>query len=139
MSPDSLTQVAIAVVESQGRFLVGRRAEHLPLGGLWEFPGGKVEPQETAAAAAVRECREETGLDVEIVNTYPSCRQQYAHGSLCLNFFACRLQTAAIDPVAPFVWLTRAELAECRFPEGNQQLLGRILAPVDSTVPPKAC
>ena len=52
MSPVSLTQVAIAVVENQGRFLVGRRAEHLPLGGLWEFPGGKVESQETAAAAA---------------------------------------------------------------------------------------
>src|SRR5947209_7478611 len=66
------TQIAIAVVEQDGRFLVGRRPAGVPLAGLSEFPGGKIEPQETAEAAAVRECFEETGIVVEVTGRYPA-------------------------------------------------------------------
>ena len=65
-SIDNPVRVAIAIVEQNGQFLVGVRPESVPLAGLAEFPGGKVHDDETAAAAAVRECREETGLQVVI-------------------------------------------------------------------------
>ncbi len=54
------TRIAIAVVEHDGNFLIGLRPSGAVLGGLWEFPGGKVEPDETPEAAAARECLEET-------------------------------------------------------------------------------
>src|SRR4051812_46830278 len=61
------TLVAIAVVEHDGKSLVGERPAGVALAGFAEFPGGKVEPGESPEAAAVRECIEESGLQVEIV------------------------------------------------------------------------
>ena len=59
-------RVVAAVIESDGKVLVCRRPEHKRHGGLWEFPGGKVEPGEDDLAALKRELHEE--LDVEVVS-----------------------------------------------------------------------
>lgn len=58
--------VVAAVIERSGRILAARRTEPPALAGLWEFPGGKVEPGESDTAALARECREELGVEVEI-------------------------------------------------------------------------
>src|SRR5687768_3339967 len=62
-------RVIAAVVERDGRFLLAQRASHKRHGGLWEFPGGKLEHGETVLAAAQRELREELGLDVTSVGS----------------------------------------------------------------------
>jgi 8-oxo-dGTP diphosphatase len=64
--PGPLGVVVAAVIERSGRILAARRTEPPALAGLWEFPGGKVEPGESDAAALARECREELGVKVEI-------------------------------------------------------------------------
>src|SRR5881275_3042575 len=84
------TPIAIAVVEHDGRFLVGQRPAGVPLAGLWEFPGGKIEPGESPEAAAVRECLEETGIRVESLFRYPTIVHDYAHDRVELFFIACR-------------------------------------------------
>jgi len=58
--------VVAAVIERDGRFLAARRTEPPALAGRWEFPGGKVEPGESDAAALVRECQEELGVEIEV-------------------------------------------------------------------------
>jgi 8-oxo-dGTP diphosphatase len=58
--------VVAAVIERDGLFLAARRTEPPELAGLWEFPGGKVEPGEDEASALVRECREELGVEVAV-------------------------------------------------------------------------
>lgn len=121
-------QIAVAVVEQRGLFLAALRPDDVALGGYWEFPGGKVEPRETPLEAAVRECLEETSLKVEVVETYPTRDQQYEHGRLRLHFFACRPCEVGQIAKQPFVWLSREELARCRFPAGNQDLLRILLA-----------
>ena len=63
--------VAIAVVQHEGRFLVGTRPAGVPLAGLAEFPGGKVHAGEMPADAAARECLEESGLTVCVGEEYP--------------------------------------------------------------------
>jgi 8-oxo-dGTP diphosphatase len=117
------TRIAIAVVEHDGRYLIGRRPEGAPLAGLWEFPGGKIQAGETAELAAARECLEETGLAVEVGPAYPSVVHQYAHGKVALEFFACRPFEPARTPKAPFRWVLAADLGDYEFPEANGGLV----------------
>ncbi len=60
---DRLTKVVAAVIDRNGKYLVGQRPSHKHHGGLWEFPGGKIQKNETATAAIRRELREELALD----------------------------------------------------------------------------
>jgi mutator protein MutT len=122
-------QVAVAVVEHDGKFLVGLRPAGKPLAGFSEFPGGKVHSGETPAEAAERECREETGLSVVVGDPYPSVEHEYPHGRLTLHFFRCTLADAAEGriPHAPFRWVRRDELARLEFPEANRSLLERLV------------
>ena len=126
------TSVAIAVVEHEGRFLVGKRSEFVPLGGYWEFPGGKLQVDESPREAAERECLEETGIAVEATHCLVVNLQQYEHGEIKLHFLACQLRfpdaaPADTTPTLPFKWVSREELASLRFPVGNRPLLQRLL------------
>jgi 8-oxo-dGTP diphosphatase len=115
--------IAIAVVEREGHFLIGLRPAGEPLAGLWEFPGGKIEPGETPEQAAVRECLEEAGLAVRVTGAYPRVAHDYEHAAVCLHFFAC----AALEQRKPlpsrFRWVARPELARYAFPAANAGLL----------------
>ena len=65
-APVARKSVVAAVIERDGLFLAARRTEPAQLAGLWEFPGGKVEPGEDDVAALIRECREELGVEIEV-------------------------------------------------------------------------
>ena len=122
-------QIAIAVVEHDGRFLIGQRPPGVPLAGLWEFPGGKMERTETAKEAAVRECREETGLAVEAEGWWLVQEEDYPHGRVRLHFIACRLaQDDTGSPREPFRWVPRQDLATYQFPSGNREILKLLTA-----------
>ncbi len=119
-------EIAMAVVHRDGAFLIGLRAEGAPLAGYWEFPGGKVRAGETAEEAAVRECLEETGLEVRITGSYPSTRHDYAHANVALWFFAaapCKQQKPLPDR---FRWVPASELSNYQFPPANARLLERL-------------
>jgi 8-oxo-dGTP diphosphatase len=124
-----MTHIAIAVVEHDDHFLIGQRPSGVALAGLWEFPGGKVEPGETPAAAAVRECEEETGLAVSVLGTYPEAEHQYDHDHVQLHFFRCAPLDANVPPRAPFRWVARQSLSDYAFPHGNDSLLRLVAAP----------
>jgi mutator protein MutT len=120
------TAIAIAIVEHNGRVLIGQRPAEVALGGLWEFPGGKVEPGETPCNAAVRECLEETGLAVDVIGEYPLHDHEYAHDKVRLHFFRCAPRDAS-EPRFPFRWVERAELKNYDFPRGNDDILRLLL------------
>jgi mutator protein MutT len=127
-APAGRVEIAIAVVEKEGRFLIGQRPAGTALAGLWEFPGGKVEPGEVPADAAVRECLEETGLVARITGQYPAAVHDYQHARVRLHFFAC----AAVEQRSPlpqrFCWVARADLGQFAFPPANAELLASIQA-----------
>lgn len=122
------TPIAIAVVEHEGKYLIGQRPAGKPLAGLWEFPGGKVEAGETPEAAAARECLEETGLRVVVGSQYPEVVQQYDHDRVRLYFFACA--PAAVetlgDLAAGYHWVSGQELATYEFPAANAGLIAHL-------------
>ena len=122
------TAIAIAVIEQGQQLLIGPRPDNLPLGGRWEFPGGKVEPGETPPEAAVRECLEETGLAIEVSHVLGRHRHEYEHDHVDLYFYACRTVDASAQPKAPFQWVPRMQLAEYRFPEANREIVLQLLA-----------
>jgi 8-oxo-dGTP diphosphatase len=83
---------AVALIDPDGRVLLAQRPEGKSLAGLWEFPGGKVEPGETPEAALIRELKEELDID-----TWASClapltfaSHSYPEFHLLMPLFACR-------------------------------------------------
>lgn len=119
--------IAIAVVQSGDRFLVGLRPEGIALAGHWEFPGGKVEPGEEPSAAAMRECREESGLEVIVLGEMEATVHDYEHARVELRFFACRPVDPDALPAAPFRWVERRQLAELSFPPANASLISKLV------------
>lgn len=83
---------AAALVDPDGRVLLARRPEGKAMAGLWEFPGGKVEPGETPEAALIREMREELGIDTEESCLAPLtfASHAYADFHLLMPLFVCR-------------------------------------------------
>jgi 8-oxo-dGTP diphosphatase len=127
MKQPTETVVAIALVRSGDSFLVGKRGHAGPLPGCDEFPGGKCQAGETPEECVIRECREETGLDIIIIRRRSEVSHDYPHGRLRLVFFDCTTDDQR-DPRRPFHWVPRAELAKLHFPEANQDILASLLA-----------
>ncbi|MEX1095952.1 MAG: (deoxy)nucleoside triphosphate pyrophosphohydrolase [Planctomycetales bacterium] len=120
-----ISQVAIAVVEHAGRYLVGVRGDDVALPGRAEFPGGKCDPGESPRDAAVRECLEETGLAVVPVELLLEKSHAYPHGALRLAFWKCRPANPfdVREKHAGFRWVDAAELAALDFPEANAEVI----------------
>ena len=123
---DRAVPIAVAVVEHDDRFLIGQRPSGVVLAGFWEFPGGKVCRGESAEQAALRECREETGIEVEVLGMYGERLHKYDHGAVHLHFVACRPRNFLQPPCSPFRWVERQDLSRYEFPPANDELL-RIL------------
>lgn len=91
---------AVALIDIDGRVLLAQRPEGKSMAGLWEFPGGKVEPGETPEAALIRELNEELGID-----TWDSClapitfaSHSYDNFHLLMPVFACRKWQGIPEP-----------------------------------------
>ena len=122
-------QVVAAVIRRGGRILVTRRLPGGPLGGLWEFPGGKVEPGESEPAALGREIAEELGCDGAVGQLLFRHAHDYPHIHVDLAFYGCTLDAAA-EPrclgVAELAWAEPDRLAELTFCPADVAVLERI-------------
>jgi 8-oxo-dGTP diphosphatase len=120
---EGVVRVGVAVVIDGRRILVGVRGPDGPLAGYAEFPGGKCHADETPADCAIRECREETGLDVEIASSIYETVYDYPHGRIALTFLHCRPKDSAVPLIGNFRWADAGELDGLRFPEANAPVL----------------
>jgi 8-oxo-dGTP diphosphatase len=120
----STVVVAAAIVERDGRFLLARRLKGTHLEGLWEFPGGKVDPGETLEACLARELVEELGVESTVGPLRWSTTHDYPAKRVELHFFDCSIEG---DP-RPLLgqelrWVSRAELAALPLPEADAGLV----------------
>ena len=123
-----LIEVAAGLVFRQGRLLIAQRHAESHLGGLWEFPGGKREPDETFEACLARELREELGIEVSVGRLIESLTHEYPDKTIHLRFFACRWVRHEPKPLdcADFRWVQAEELGRYAFPDADRRLLGRL-------------
>jgi 8-oxo-dGTP diphosphatase len=87
----SVVSVVGAVILSEGRILCARRGQSVRLAGHWEFPGGKVEPEESPREALVREIAEELRCEVLVGAQVESTRHEYDFATIVLTTFYCDL------------------------------------------------
>lgn len=124
--PRSTIHVAVAVIENaRGEFLLARRPEHVHQGGLWEFPGGKVEPGEDIRAALDRELHEELGITARQAHPLLRVRHDYPGKPVLLDVW--RVTAIQGTPHGregqPVVWAKAAELRSYQFPEANAPII----------------
>lgn len=122
-------EVVAAFIEREGRVLLDRRRPGGELGGLWEFPGGKLEPGESPVEALRRELREELGVEAAQVRAPALATVEHAYPAfdLVLSLYAVELggTPRAVD-VAELAWHPKAALPELPMPAANRPLIAQL-------------
>jgi 8-oxo-dGTP diphosphatase len=113
--------VTAAIIQDQGRFFVARRGPGEKLAGLWEFPGGKVEPGETLQESLKREIAEELGVEAIVGDVVTESHYKYEHGEILLVALQAEIKGKDIK-------LSVHDREDWLFPE---QILALELAPAD--------
>lgn len=118
--------IVVAVIRKNGRYLIGKRPAGGLLGGLWEFPGGKVEPGESHDQALVREVIEETDLEVRLGRKIAVVDHAYSHFTVTLHVYACEAVAGKAKACyhSDLKWVLRGRLKEYAFPTANRRFLG---------------
>ena len=120
--------VTAAIICHQGRVLVTQRPAGTRHGGLWEFPGGKLEAEETPVAALQRELREELGLPVEVGEIFDVIHYRYDWGAVLILAYRCTPRHTEVRnlQVAAHCWLRPAELTTLPFLPADLPLIARL-------------
>jgi 8-oxo-dGTP diphosphatase len=117
------------IVDDRHRLLVAQRSRMMSLPLKWEFPGGKIEPNETAEACLIREIKEELNIDVVIIKELPSNTHVYPTATIRLIPFLCRHVAGEVilNEHNDFRWLNRNELLDLDWAEADIPILNRYL------------
>ena len=123
-------RVVAAVIAREDRYLITQRRPTAVLGGLWEFPGGKVEEGETETAALLREVRERVGVDVIVGACIARRTHDYDGYSVDLSLYQATVAAEAVPSpvrVADCRWVKSAEFENLRFPAADQATMDLLL------------
>jgi 8-oxo-dGTP diphosphatase len=121
---------AVALIDADGRVLVAQRPAGKSMAGLWEFPGGKVEPGETPEAALIRELKEELAIDVSSACLAPFtfASHDYEDFHLLMPLYVCRRWRGRPAPREgqAVKWLAPAKLADLPMPPADKPLVAML-------------
>lgn len=121
--------IGVAVIwNHQEEILIDRRRQEGAMGGLWEFPGGKIEPGETIPECIQREIGEELGIQIEVGEHLITIDHTYAHLRVTLTVHHCRHltgipQTLECDEIR---WVSLEDLEQFTFPKANFQIIAAL-------------
>lgn len=118
-------EIGVGVIWRGDQLLIARRKVDQMLGGLWEFPGGKRQADETLEATTYREVLEETGLDVKVGAPYPVVKHAYTHFKITMTAFHCTYISGEPVPNASdeLKWVSVSELAVFPFPKATLKVI----------------
>ena len=118
-------RIAVGVVSKNGRLLITRRKPSGLLGGLWEFPGGKIGKEESAEQACIREIKEEVNLAVTVESYLTRIKHAYTHFKITMDIFRCRYQSGRIRLNGPvdYRWINLSDIDTYPFPRANAKFI----------------
>ena len=118
-------RVAVGVVWKGSRVLITQRKPEGLLGGLWEFPGGKIQNGETPSDACIREIKEEVNLAVETEDRIARIRHAYTHFKIVMDVFRCIYLNGRIKLRGPvdYKWIRLSEIDRFPFPGANRKFI----------------
>jgi mutator protein MutT len=120
--------VVAAVIEQDGKFLVGRRLEGTHLAGHWEFPGGKVHDGEPLELALEREIEEELGARITALRKIFNTAHSYPERTVELHFYRGELIGTARSLLGQELrWISRGEFGSMEFPPADAALIDRLI------------
>ena len=122
--------VAGIIRDDSSRYLITRRLEGKHLAGLWEFPGGKREPDESLEQSLRRELHEELGATFDVGERIEVVRWPYPELTVVLHFFRCRITSGTIAPREGQLmeWVAPRDFHRYDFPPADATLLARLAA-----------
>ena len=120
--------VTAAIIQRGQRLLITKRRAEAMLGGLWEFPGGKVEPGETLEECLRREVAEELDIVVRIERPFMAVQHAYSHFRITLHTFLCRHSRGRPRAIGcdAHRWVSPAELSDYPFPKADRVVLAAL-------------
>ena len=122
--------VAVAIIEQDGKFLIGKRAGGHAYVGRWEFPGGKIEKGETAEHALSREIDEELGMRLSPATPYLEFCYRFSDGNLFqIISFQCLIEREPeLRDHSEFLWASLEEMRSLQFVEADNELIESLRA-----------
>ncbi|MBU7585663.1 MAG: 8-oxo-dGTP diphosphatase MutT [Nostoc sp. TH1S01] len=125
--------IGVAVIwNDQQQILIDRRRQQGAMGGLWEFPGGKIEPGETIEECIRREIAEELGIEIVVKEHLITIDHTYTHLRVTLTVHHCHLLSGIPQPLEceEVRWVSLNELENYAFPEANGQIIAALKSAV---------
>jgi len=123
-------RVVAAVIEHDGRYLITQRNANAVLPLLWEFPGGRVEPDESETHALLREVKGRIGVEVEVGPKLGEHFHDYTAYQVQLTMYSCTLPAEARPypaTVADLRWVSSREFLDYDFPPADEQTMSKLL------------
>ncbi len=120
-----VVEAAAGLIAREGRYLIARRKAGVHLAGLWEFPGGKREPDETLEECLKRELFEELSVTIDEPIPFQIIRHDYGERVVELHFFRCAIESGDPNPVdcAELRWVYPHELDRFEFPPADRPII----------------
>ena len=118
----------MGVVFKNGRVLITRRKPSGLLGGLWEFPGGKIQKGESPGAACIREIKEEVNLAIKVDSHLSRVRHAYTHFKIVMDVFCCSYVSGrvALNGPVDHRWIKLPKLDDFPFPRANHKFFDEL-------------
>lgn len=121
--------IGVGVIwNQQKQILIDKRTAQGLLGGLWEFPGGKLEAGETLEDCIKREIQEELAIEIEVEDHLITIEHAYTHFKVTLNVYNCRYLSGEPQPLEcdEIRWVTLEEIDQFPFPTANQKIIAAL-------------
>lgn len=122
--------IGVAVItNNESQILIDRRRPEGLLGGMWEFPGGKVEAEESIQDCIAREIKEELGITIKVGDHLTTIQHTYSHFRVTLNVHWCEYVSGEPQPLEcdEVRWVTPQDLGDYPFPKANEKIIEEIL------------